>query len=349
MAIDINIPSQVKNYANLAGFPATGSLKTIFIAEDTNKTYRWTGSAYVEISASASSSWGTITGTLSTQTDLQTALNAKQATLVSGTNIKTINSTSLLGSGDIAISSGLTVGTTAITSGTIGGILFQNGSNLLGQDSALFWDNTNKRLGVGATPSTSVRLDVRAQGALSTDLAFRVRNSADTTNIFQINGDGSGGFNIDAKNIKFGTGSYITTGANSTNSLIVGFALFNCALSNNLNGSNQTAYGFNHLNIGGSLSTDGTKTLEIAVGTAPTSTGANSIKMYAAQIGAYGTAAPHFRTADGNIIKLYRQPTGGAASTFVVGVGTAVTDASTFDGYTIGQIVKALRNTGILA
>jgi len=46
MAIDINIPSQVKNYANLAGFPATGSLKTIFIAEDTNKTYRWTGSAW---------------------------------------------------------------------------------------------------------------------------------------------------------------------------------------------------------------------------------------------------------------------------------------------------------------
>jgi hypothetical protein len=34
----------------------------------------------------------------------QTALNAKQATLVSGTNIKTVNSTSILGSGDIAIS-----------------------------------------------------------------------------------------------------------------------------------------------------------------------------------------------------------------------------------------------------
>lgn len=33
----------------------------------------------------------------------QTALNAKQNTLVSGTNIKTINSTSLLGSGNIAI------------------------------------------------------------------------------------------------------------------------------------------------------------------------------------------------------------------------------------------------------
>ena len=37
-------------------------------------------------------------------TATQTALNAKQDTLVSGTNIKTVNSTSLLGSGDIAIS-----------------------------------------------------------------------------------------------------------------------------------------------------------------------------------------------------------------------------------------------------
>ena len=37
-------------------------------------------------------------------TATQTALDAKQATLVSGTNIKTINSTSILGSGDITIS-----------------------------------------------------------------------------------------------------------------------------------------------------------------------------------------------------------------------------------------------------
>jgi hypothetical protein len=88
------------------------------------------------------------------------------------------------------VSSGLTVGTTAIASGTIGRILFENAGNVLGQDSALFWDNTNKRLGIGATPSTSVRLDVRAQGALSTDIGFRVRNSADTANILSVQGNG---------------------------------------------------------------------------------------------------------------------------------------------------------------
>lgn len=50
--------------------------------------------------------WGSITGTLSDQTDLQTALNAKQDTLVSGTNIKTVNGNSLPGSGNIVISGG---------------------------------------------------------------------------------------------------------------------------------------------------------------------------------------------------------------------------------------------------
>jgi len=47
--------------------------------------------------------WGGITGTLSSQTDLQTALDGKQVTLVSGTNIKTINGNSLLGSGNIVV------------------------------------------------------------------------------------------------------------------------------------------------------------------------------------------------------------------------------------------------------
>ena len=78
MAVEINIPSQIKEYNNLASFPATGSVKTIYVAKDTNKLYRWSGSAYVEVSASANTGvWGSITGTLSNQTDLQNALNGK--------------------------------------------------------------------------------------------------------------------------------------------------------------------------------------------------------------------------------------------------------------------------------
>lgn len=60
------------------------------------------GTSYTWITNSASVNWGAITGTLSEQADLQSALDGKQATLVSATNIKTINGTSLLGSGDIA-------------------------------------------------------------------------------------------------------------------------------------------------------------------------------------------------------------------------------------------------------
>lgn len=41
--------------ANLAAFPATGSTGIIYVALDTNKTYRWSGSAYVEISPSPGS------------------------------------------------------------------------------------------------------------------------------------------------------------------------------------------------------------------------------------------------------------------------------------------------------
>ena len=39
----------VLEFANLASFPATGETGKIYLALDTNKTYRWSGSAYVQI------------------------------------------------------------------------------------------------------------------------------------------------------------------------------------------------------------------------------------------------------------------------------------------------------------
>jgi hypothetical protein len=53
--------------------------------------------------------------------------------------------------------SGLTVGTTPISSGTIGRVLFQGTGNVLQQSSSLFWDSTNNRLGIGtATPTRTL-------------------------------------------------------------------------------------------------------------------------------------------------------------------------------------------------
>lgn len=50
-----------------------------------------------------------------------------------------------------------------------------------------------------------------------------------------------------------------------------------------------------------------------------------------------------------NATPIVQPTTSIAAATFVANSGTAVNDASTFDGYTIKQIVKALRNIGALA
>lgn len=49
------LPSYVDDvleYSSQSDFPSTGEASKIYIAEDTNKTYRWSGSAYTEISAS---------------------------------------------------------------------------------------------------------------------------------------------------------------------------------------------------------------------------------------------------------------------------------------------------------
>jgi hypothetical protein len=51
--------------------------------------------------------------------DAQTQIDAKQATLVSGTNIKTVNSTSLLGSGNISVAPASGIDATAIGSGSV--------------------------------------------------------------------------------------------------------------------------------------------------------------------------------------------------------------------------------------
>ena len=67
----------ILQFDSLADFPATGSSDYFYLAKDTNKLYRWTGSAYAEISATANAVWGQIIGTLSEQTDLQNALNLK--------------------------------------------------------------------------------------------------------------------------------------------------------------------------------------------------------------------------------------------------------------------------------
>ena len=51
------------------------------------------------------------------------------------------------------LSTGLTIGTTPIASGTVGRVLFEGTGNVVQESANLFWDNTNVRLGIGGTPT----------------------------------------------------------------------------------------------------------------------------------------------------------------------------------------------------
>jgi hypothetical protein len=94
-----------------------------------------------------------------TGTNADDALEHLDSTKVPTTRTLTINGTTQDLSADrtFTIATGLTVGTTPITSGTIGRVLFEGTGNVLQQSGSLFWDNTNSRLGIGtATPAYSI-------------------------------------------------------------------------------------------------------------------------------------------------------------------------------------------------
>jgi hypothetical protein len=97
----------------------------------------------------------------------------------------------------------------------------------------------------------------------------------------------------------------------------------------------------------GTYNSAGTAQITMKNGTNPDGSVTDQFILYSADVVA-GNAAPHFRTENGGIIKLYQETTAVGAATFTANSGTAVNDASTFDGYTLKQIVKALRNQGIL-
>lgn len=90
----------IEEYDTFVSLPTIGDTDTYYITLDENKFWRWDNinEVYVEIS-SANSVWGSITGTLSNQTDLWNALNSKQNVLngigfvkASGTTITYDNS-----------------------------------------------------------------------------------------------------------------------------------------------------------------------------------------------------------------------------------------------------------------
>lgn len=120
--------------------------------------------------------------------------------------------------------SGLTVGTTAITSGTVGRILFEGAGNVVQEDANFTYDSTLKRL------------TLKAVGTAITDIPFRVRNSADTDDLAYISGNGLAVIGINSSSyptlIINPSGSARATLRGGTNQSI----LLNSSGWNNLNG-----------------------------------------------------------------------------------------------------------------
>ena len=145
-------------------------------------------------------------GNLPVATAVTTALATKQDTLVSGTNIKTVNSTSLVGSGNVAVQPTLVSGTNiktlnsvsllgsgdivlaATPSGVAGAIQFSNGSAFASDAANLFWDDTNNRLGVGTNAPTATG-HFRGAGITSATNSLLVQNSAGSSAL-QVQDDG---------------------------------------------------------------------------------------------------------------------------------------------------------------
>ena len=270
-------------------------------------------------------------GNLPVPSSVTTALATKQDSLVSGTNIKTINSTSVLGSGDIAVQETLVSGTniktlnntsllgsgnitlTANPSGVAGAIQFSNGSAFASDASNLFWDDTNNRLGVGTNTPTATT-HIKGSGSTSATTALLVQNSAgvaslqvlDDTSVFN-NGKGAV-----ASNTAFGNSALI---ANTTGSGNTAYGVN--ALAANTTGSDNTANGGNSL----ALNTSGSNNTAIGVQALFANSGANNT--------AIGRGSLRNNTASNNTAVGYEAGFTNTSGTGITAIGYHALRAST--------------------
>lgn len=162
--------SAIKNLPafNFKG-PNPGKIASItnLLAAGTNITITGTGIISDPYTLSAvndtTATWGSITGTLSNQTDLQNALNLK-ANIASPTFTGTVTTPNL-----------------TISTMTLGSVLFAGAGGAVTQDNTnFFWNDTSNRLGIG-TNSPSVALEVSSTNAI-TALRVNTENSGLSAN-----------------------------------------------------------------------------------------------------------------------------------------------------------------------
>ena len=223
--------------------------------------------------------------------------------------------------------------------------------------------NRSNNVGLGMTPS--YKLDVTGSARVSDAIA--IGTTPDTNNPFKIlkNINATVGIkfeNTNTSSLAFSAvqlGTDVSGGTKFTNlvyasSGVTASGVYNpdgTSLINNGNGGLNFLGNPIRMYTGGSngvlrwdISNEGIIQYNA---TSPTTSATDAYKQYSADVTA-GNAAPHFRTENGAVIKLYQETTAVGNAIFSQGGGNAVLDDSTFAGYTIRQVVQALRNQGIL-
>lgn len=342
------LPSYVDDVvevANYAALPATGETGKIYITLDTNYIYRWTGSTYVEIKDS-SAVWGAITGTLSSQTDLQSALNAKEPTISPGT-------TAQYWRGD---KSWQTLNTTAVTEGTN---LYYTDARARAAVSAGTGISYSSSTGVIASTITQYT-DALARAAISLTTSGSSGSStySSTTGVLnvptytlsglggqtQLNGTGfvkasgttisydNNTYALDSAVVKL-AGSQTITGQKTFSSTLYGtsgvFSGQISATSGNINGDNTT----NALYITHNSSFNSLVIVQSGGGAAIYADG----KIIANQFIKIGGASTSFLKADGSVDNNTYLTTSSASSTYLPLIGGTLTGAlsgttATFSG-----------------
>lgn len=285
---------------------------------------------------------------------------------------------------------------------TAGSILFAGTSGLLSQDNTnLFWDNTNKRLGIG-TASPSRRFHVSGSSTASSGTA--IGSLFNQTLVASANNDSlialdisptyTNGAFTNVSNIglrvanAFTFGYNLSSGTGEIKSLASNGAVDFLGVANNTGSFNF--YGGGAYNTGGGVTVGGQSHVSYAsavvfwrtgftqnarftangnliLGTSTLDSGFrldntgtsrfqdnititdNRSIILGTSVGNRIGSSPSQKIGFWNATPIVQPTTAVAGATRVGGAGTTVTDTDTFDGYTIAQVVKALRNSGLLA
>lgn len=218
------LTAQVQNFA-------VGTSGTDFAINSVTDTHTFnlpTASA-LNRGALSSADWSTFNNKVSTGAITGSGLTMATARLLGRSTAGsgaveeiTIGSGLTLSAGTLtAAGGGITIGTTAIASGTVNRILFEGAGNVVQQDSTFVWENTDKRLilGTEAVANTNSRLVVIGKGT-GTNTTFAVHNSTGTNNSLIVRDDNFIGFGTATEqSITGASTNFIRANISSTNYL----------------------------------------------------------------------------------------------------------------------------------